>query len=109
MTELQQLTEKIVAFRNERDWEQFHTSKDLAIALSVEASELLELFLWKGNEEVNIETLKDELADVMIYSLFLANKHNLNIHDIIENKIKKNAAKYPIEKARGNAKKYLDL
>ena len=72
MEDINTLIKKIVKFRDERDWEQFHNSKDLALALSVEASELLELFLWKKNEDFNLDQLKDELADVLMYALLLA-------------------------------------
>lgn len=103
------LIKEIVKFRDERDWNQFHNSKDLAIALSVEASELLELFLWKKNEDFDVEKLKDELADVLMYALLIADKHNLNINQIVLDKIKKNADKYPVDKAKGNATKYNEL
>lgn len=98
--------EKILQFRNDRDWEQFHNSKDLSLALSVEASELLELFLWKGNEEVSPERLKEELADVLMYAILLAEKHQLNLNEVIQEKLNKNNQKYPVQKARGNATKY---
>ena len=98
--------EKILQFRNDRDWEQFHNSKDLSLALSVEASELLELFLWKGNEEVSPERLKEELADVLMYAILLAEKHQLNLDEVIQEKLTQNNQKYPVQKARGNATKY---
>ena len=109
MENMTTLIDEIIKFRNERDWEQFHNSKDLAVALSVEASELLELFLWKENEDFNIDKLKEELADVLMYALLLANKHDLDIHEIILDKIRKNAEKYPVDKSRGNATKYNEL
>src|SRR5690606_23005470 len=99
-----QLVSSIRAFRDARDWSQFHNSKDLALALSVEASELLELFLWKGNEDADPDRLKEELADIMMYALLLVDKHGLDLFEIIESKIKKNNEKYPVEKAKGNAK-----
>ncbi len=98
--------QKLIQFRNDRDWEQFHTSKDLAVALSIEASELLELFLWKGNEDCDAEKLKEELADVLMYALLLADKHQLDINQIILNKLELNNQKYPVEKAKGKATKY---
>lgn len=98
--------EKILQFRNDRDWEQFHNSKDLSLALSVEASELLELFLWKGNEDVAPERLKEELADVLMYAILLAEKHQLNLDEVIQEKLNQNNQKYPVQKARGNATKY---
>lgn len=104
-----ELLSKITAFRDERDWKQFHNSKDLAIALNIETSELLELFLWKDNEDVRIDKLKEELADVFMYALLLAEKHNLDVAEIIENKLELNKQKYPVEKAKGSAKKYNEL
>lgn len=109
MGEIKALIEKLVRFRDERNWEQFHNSKDLALALSIEASELNELFLWKKPEEVNQEKLKEELADVFAYALLLANKHNLDVADIVKRKIEKNSEKYPVDKAKGSAKKYNEL
>lgn len=103
------LIAELKKFRDERDWEQFHNAKDLALALSIEASELNELFLWKQAEDVNIDKLKDELADVFGYALLLAGKYNLDINEIVVNKIRKNNEKYPADKSRGNAKKYNEL
>lgn len=100
---------ELVKFRNERDWEQFHNPKDLALAINIEAGELLELFLWKSPEEANIEKIKEELADVLAYALLLADKYNLNVNDIVLDKINKNADKYPIDKAKGTAKKYNEI
>ena len=96
-------------FRNERDWEQFHNSKDLALAINVEAGELLELFLWKNAEEANSERIKEELADIFAFAFLLAEKQGLNVKEIILEKIKANAGKYTIEKAKGTAKKYDEL
>jgi len=107
--EIKDITNKLITFRDERDWQQFHNSKDLALAISIESSELLELFLWKNAEEVNVEKLKDELADVIAYCLLLAEKHKLSITEIVEAKILKNELKYPIEKAKGKSTKYTDL
>lgn len=109
MDALKSTIDKLIKFRNERDWEQFHNSKDLALALSIEASELLELFLWKENEDFDKEKLEDELADVLSYGFLLAQKHNLNIAEIIDKKILKNSEKYPILKAKGTSKKYNEL
>lgn len=112
MSDLQELVAALVRFRDERDWEQFHDSKNLAAAISIEAAELNELFLWKDGKEseaVDRERLKEELADVLIYALLLANKHSVNIEQIVREKIAKNAAKYPIKKAKGNASKYDQL
>lgn len=109
MDAINEIITEIIKFRDDRDWKQFHNSKDLAVALSIEASELLELFLWKGQEEFNEERLKEELADVLMYAFLLAEKNQINIKDIILDKIQKNTEKYPIEKAKGTAKKYNEL
>jgi NTP pyrophosphatase (non-canonical NTP hydrolase) len=104
--------EALVKFRDERDWKQFHDSKNLAIALSIEAAELNELFLWKDvkeSEEVDINRIKEELADVFAYALLLAQKHQLNVSEIVLEKIQRNGEKYPIEKSKGNAQKYSEL
>lgn len=103
-SDIQQLITQIRAFRDARDQEQFHNFKDLALALSIEASELLELFLWKGNEDANPEKLKNQLADVLMYALLLADKHGLDIKQIVEDKMKLNHEKYLVEKAKGSAK-----
>ncbi|MDD3273414.1 MAG: nucleotide pyrophosphohydrolase [Bacteroidales bacterium] len=109
MSELNELISKIVKFRDDRDWAQFHNPKDLAIALNIESSELLELFLWKNEDGANIGRVKEELADILIYSLLLANKYNLDVQTIIESKLKQNSEKYPVDKAKGSAKKYNEL
>jgi NTP pyrophosphatase (non-canonical NTP hydrolase) len=112
MYELDALLQEIISFRDERNWKQFHDSKNLALAISIEASELNELFLWKNGEEaegISQEKLKDELADILIYCLLLSHKHNLDMTDIIREKIQKNALRYPVEKAKGVAKKYNEL
>ncbi len=108
-SDIQEIMDQIVSFTQDRDWEQFHNGKDLALALSIEASELNEAFLWKRAEDVNINKVKEELADIMNYAFLLANKYNLDIKEIILEKLKKNAEKYPIDKSKGNAKKYTDL
>ena len=109
MTDIEQILEELRAFNRERDWEQFHNGKDLAIGLSVEASELLEAFLWKVPEDVNPDKVREELADVLNYAFQMADKYNLDIMEIMLEKIRKNAAKYPVEKAKGSAKKYNEL
>jgi len=108
----QNLIEKIIKFRDERNWDQFHNPKDLAISISLEAAELLEIFQWSGTDLEKIdklENMKEELADVMIYSILLAEKLNLDITSIIEEKLKKNGEKYQKEKAYGSSKKYTEL
>lgn len=109
MSEIKNITKELVKFRDERDWAQFHNPKDLAIALSIESNELLELFLWKNAEEANLDKIKEELADVFAYAFLLAEKYDLNIEEIVLDKIKKNAEKYPINKAKGKADKYTEL
>ena len=109
MGQVEKITSEIIKFRDERDWEQFHNGKDLALALSIEAAELNQLFLWKNAEDVDIKKVKDELANVLNYALLLAHKYGLDVEKIILDKIKKNAEKYPIEKSKGNAKKYDEL
>lgn len=104
--------EEVNRFRDERDWRQFHSEKDLAISISLEAAELLELFQWNTSEETvknSIEDIKDELADVLIYSMMLASNLDLDLEEIILNKLEKNNEKYPVDKSRGSKKKYTDL
>lgn len=109
MSNTDKLTEALIQFRNERDWEQFHNPKDLAIALSLEAGELLENFLWKQPQDADISKIKEELADVLAYALLIAKHYDLNVEDIVMDKIAKNALKYPADKAKGSAKKYTEL
>ena len=107
--DFQDIQQKVKDFTKERDWEQFHNAKDLALALSIEAAELNECFLWKSHDEAKVDKVKDELADILIYAILFADKYGFDIPEIIAEKIEKNAAKYPIDKAKGNAKKYTDL
>lgn len=109
MSDIKEIIEALIKFRNERDWEQFHNPKDLAIALNIEAGELLENFLWKAANEAKPEKVKEELADVLAYAFLLADKYGFDIKDILLEKIKKNGEKYPVEKAKGTAKKYNEL
>jgi len=109
MSEFKNITDLLIKFRDERDWEQFHNSKDLALAISIEAAELNELFLWKSNEDVDKERLKEELADIFSFAFLLAEKHKLNVPSIIKDKMKLNGEKYSVEKAKGSAKKYNEL
>ena len=107
-----EIIKKLKKFRDERDWKQFHDSKNLALALSIEASELNELFLWKNIEEsetISKDRLSEELADILSYAFLIADKHNLDPFEIILNKIKINSKKYPIEKSKGISTKYSDL
>lgn len=103
---------KINQFRDDRDWRKFHNEKDLAISISLEASELLELFQWKNSEEVvesSLEEITEELADVFIYSFMMADNLNLDVEEIIKSKLDLNEQKYPVEKSRGSNKKYNEL
>lgn len=106
---MEKLISALKAFRDERDWTQFHNAKDLAVALSIEAGELLETFLWKDAAAANPEKVKEELADVLSFALLLADKYGFDVEEIVLEKIRKNAEKYPADKARGNAKKYTEL
>jgi len=107
--DLQKLTEEVLAFTKDRDWDQFHNPKDLAIALSIEASELLEAFLWKKPEDAKIGKIREELADVVNYAILLADKCNLDIYEIVTEKLKINGEKYPVNKSKGSGKKYSEL
>lgn len=109
MKELEQLTQEVIRFRDERDWKQFHNPKDLALALSIEASELNELFLWKRHEDVDAEKVKEELADVLNYAILLAHNYGLDIAEIVREKLQTNALKYPVDKAKGKSTKYDQL
>ncbi len=109
---LKHLQKKIIEFRDARNWKQFHTPKDLAISLSLEAGELLENFQWKSSEEAvreSFENMKEELADVVIYALLLSHELGIDLEEAIMDKMKKNEQKYPIEKSFGSKKKYTEL
>ena len=103
---MDELIVKIRKFVEERDWSKYHNPKDLAIAISIEANELLELFLWKSPEEAEVEKLKQEIADVMIYCLMLSDKLNIDIIEAIDTKIEHNSSKYPPDKFKSNYRKY---
>ena len=112
MSEIEEITNELIKFRNERNWAQFHDSKNLAVALSIEAAELNEIFLWKDleeSEQVNREKIKEELADIFAYAFLMAEKHRLDVKQIVLDKIKRNGEKYPVDKAKGIAKKYNEL
>ena len=109
MSEIRELIDLLETFRDERDWAQFHDSKNLALALSIEAAELNELFLWKKDaesEEVDKQRLCEELADVFAYALMLAGRHGLDVSQIVKDKIALNAKKYPVESSKGSSAKY---
>jgi NTP pyrophosphatase (non-canonical NTP hydrolase) len=109
MSDIEELRQAIVKFTQERDWDQFHNGKDLALALSIEAAELNEAFLWKEAKDVNVEKVKEELADIFNYAILIADKYDLDIKQIVLDKLQRNAQKYPVEKAYGSAKKYNEL
>lgn len=106
---MNEIINELINFRNERDWEQFHNAKDLALAINIEAGELLELFLWKNAEDANKEKVKEELADIFSFAFLLADKYGFDVKQIILEKIKINSEKYPVNKAKGTAKKYDEL
>lgn len=109
MSDISVLTQKLIAFRDARDWKQFHNPKDLALALSIESSELLEVFLWKTSEQASKDKIKEELADVLAYAFLLAHECDLDITEIVSNKIEKNDLKYPVDQAKGSSKKYNEI
>lgn len=109
MNDIKEITQALLKFRDERDWAQFHNPKDLALALNIEAGELLEAYLWKSSEQADIDKVKEELADVFAFAFLLAEKYDFNVEQIVREKIEKNALKYPVAKAKGIAKKYTDL
>lgn len=109
MSDIDEILAELRKFNQERDWDQFHNGKDLAVALSVEAAELLEAFLWKDAAAASKDKVKEELADVLNYAFQMADRYNLDIKQIMLDKIKRNAEKYPVDKAKGSAKKYNEL
>ena len=103
---------RVIQFRDERNWRQFHTPKDLAISLSLEAAELLEVFQWSGTDlecPDKLDRIREELADVLSYCVLMADVCGLDLDEILNAKVDQNAAKYPVEKARGSAAKYTEL
>jgi len=115
MATIRELTNKIIAFRDEREWGQFHNPKDLAISLVLEAGEVMEHFQWKTKKEVDEyirthkEDIADELADVLHYLLTLSHDLGIDLVEAEENKIQKSALKYPVEKSKGKSTKYTKL
>ena len=114
---VEKINNEVTKFIEDRDWDQFHSIKNLSMALSVETSELVEIFQWlKEDESNNVSEnpkmklkVEEEIADIFVYLLRIATKSNIDIEDVVLAKIKKNAEKYPVEKAKGSAKKYTDL
>ncbi len=112
MNNIDDLTKRIIAFRDARDWKQFHNPKDLALSLVLEAAEVMEHFQWKNPVEIeeylktNKEDIGDELADTLYWILLIGNDLDIDVLKALEKKIEKNEAKYPIEKAKGRHTKY---
>ncbi len=115
MSNVEDLQKSVVAFRDERDWKQFHNPKDSAISLTLEAAEVIEHFQWKSPEEIgeyvrdHREDIGEELADVLYWVLLMANDLELDLSEAFKKKMQKNATKYPVDKAKGNHKKYTEL
>jgi len=115
MKNINELTKRIISFRNARDWKQFHNPKDVALSLVLEATEVMEHFQWKNQKEIEtyVETNKneigEELADVLYWVLLISHDLGIDILDALENKILKNEEKYPVEKAKGKHTKYNKL
>ena len=109
MSDISSLQKEALAFRDARDWAQFHNAKDLAAGLSIEASELLECFLWKDAKSADPAKIREELADVLVYALLFAHESKIDIPSAIREKLEKNALKYPVEKAKGRSDKYDQL
>ncbi|WP_026657774.1 nucleotide pyrophosphohydrolase [Butyrivibrio sp. AC2005] len=105
--DFKEVKREVVQFTEDRNWDQFHTPENLAKSISIEAAELLECFQW--NSEYDKEAVTEELADVMNYCILMADKIGVDIEDAIISKIRKNAAKYPVEKSYGSSKKYTEL
>lgn len=105
----QETINQILKFRDDRNWKQFHNPKDLAISICLEAAELLEVFQWSASDTVckgKTDKIREELADVLIYCILMADTCNLDMDEIIREKLKRNNEKYPVEKAKGSARKY---
>ena len=108
----QETINQVLKFRDDRNWKQFHNPKDLALSISLEAAELLEIFQWSGSDtmcESKKDKIREELADVLIYCIHMADLCDLNMDEIVQEKMKRNNIKYPVEKARDSAKKYDEL
>lgn len=117
MSPIEDLTNRLITFRDERDWRQFHSLKDLILSLNLEAAEMLELAQWKSEAALDDELadpefkqkLADETADVFLYVLLICERAGIDLGEAARAKIEKNAQKYPVDKAKGNAKKYTEL
>ncbi len=115
MSDINKLTERIIKFINDRDWNQFHNPKDLALSLVLESAEVMEHFQWKNKEEMeeyirlNKDEVAEELADVLYWILLMSHDLDIDIKEAFENKMKKNESKYPVDKSRGRHDKYNKL
>ena len=110
--DFKEIEQKVIAFRDERNWEQFHQIKDLLLGLNIEVAELQELFLWKTKQqqsEIDKEKIKDELADIAIFLIYICNYYNVYLPDAIAQKLDKNELKYPVDKSKNSNKKYNEL
>ncbi|MDI3523942.1 nucleotide pyrophosphohydrolase [Kosmotoga sp.] len=109
------IEKEIIKFRDERDWKQFHNARTLAVSIVIESAELLELFQWAKDEEIEeiveekLDKIKDEIADIYAYLVILAHDLGINLQDAVREKMKKNAQKYPVDKAKGTSKKYTEF
>ena len=112
---LDSVIKSIIKFRDERDWIQYHDPKNLAEAISIEAAELQELFLWLTTEQAKdltddkVQRVKEEIADIFIFMTYLCNHFEIDLLEAVENKVQENYVKYPIEKAKGSSKKYTEI
>ena len=104
---MQKAIQKIIEFNKERDWDQFHSPENLAKSICIEAGELLECFQW--NSDYDKEAVCEELADVVNYCIVMADRLEVDLEEIVLKKLEKNRQKYPVEKAKGNSKKYNEL
>lgn len=107
-----EIEQKVIEFRNDRNWAQFHQIKDLLLGLNIEVSELQELFLWKSKEqqsEIKIDNIRDEVADIAIYLIYISKHYDIDLLEAINEKVAKNSIKYPVEKSRNSNKKYNEL
>lgn len=110
--DFKEIEQKVIAFRNERNWEQFHQIKDLLLGLNIEVAELQALYLWKSKEEqtqIDAEKIKDELADIAIFLIYISHHHRIDLLEAISRKVDKNDSKYPVHKSKNSNKKYNEL
>ena len=110
--DFKEIEQKVITFRDERNWKQFHQVKDLLLGLSIEVAELQELFLWQSEEqqaEIDPEKIKDEVADIAIFLVYICNHYHIDLPDAISKKLEKNGLKYPVDKSRNSNKKYNEL